>query len=299
MTTALSVRIPELEWAHRQGRGSLGGVGWVDSRLDPALKPMRQSRDGHGPSKFRQEVYSQFLPAPVLEAAVAAQQADRPTGWETLSMLYAKCEWTVASRRYLWSPYSPYPKLLATLVETYGVEAPVHGYDPDRLARLAALMPVWHPYRGTLDRARQVLDAAGETELLDAAQSIDVEVRGGQNADLVDEILCCHRLDWWEHRRKGEATPEYRIQAGFLRFQPAGRDKFVLQKEDVLLSWQPGRSLPRDAIRLLPGWTTFRLAVATPKKTRKRSAASKTASTATTTVPATTKKRRTRRKKTT
>ena len=57
----------------------------------------------------------------------------------------ARAAWLVASRGLLWTPHTAVPGLLAGLVEAAGVDAGLHRGDPDRLRRLAALLPGWRP----------------------------------------------------------------------------------------------------------------------------------------------------------
>ncbi len=261
MSTALSSRVPELEWSHRASAGELEQLSWVDTRLDPELAEMRLTEEGRE-GKFRQMPYLRYLPDVVVEAAMAAQKDGRVTGWEAQQLLFARVEWTIRGRRYLWSPYAPVPRLLATLVEAYGVEAAAHRFDPDSLSRLTALLPVWHPFRGSVSRAREVLGACGLEDSLASAMSVD-DAAVDDAPELGDEVLACHRLEWWAHRATRGARPEYRIAGNFLRFQPEAGDGFALRKEDVLIQWQPGQSLPRVGIRLLPAWMVVRLAAPT------------------------------------
>lgn len=257
----LAARLPDVEWAHRAAADELDGVNWVELRLDPSLTTMRQTAPPKERPQFRQGSYLRFLPPSIADAALAAQAKGRVTGWEALQLVFARLEWMIRGRRHLWAPYGPVPRLLAGLVEAYGVEREIHKFDPTRLGRLAALLPGWHPYRGTVERAREVLSACDEQDLLDNAT-------GGTSADaakvkLRDEIFACRSLAFWSTRADDDSKPEYRITKGYLRFQPARRDGFALKAEDVLIQWQPGRPLPKDAVRLLPAWTVVRLTAST------------------------------------
>jgi hypothetical protein len=263
VSTSLALRTPQLEWTHQAGAGSLEGLRWVDARLDPQLAELRQVPSGVAPGAmtFRQQSYLRYVPGVVVEAVMAAQAAGRPTAWEGMALLFARVEWLVAVREHIWAPHSPVPLLLATLVETFGVEATIHRNDPERLARLAALLPVWHPHRGTVARAREVLevcDLGAELAML----ADRAEVAAGKGPRLEDEVLAAHHLEWWAMRAEKGVIAEHRIQGGLLRFQPRSGPRFDLLREDVLLAWQPGSSLPHDAVRLLPAWTVVRLAVA-------------------------------------
>lgn len=263
MSSALSPRVPTLEWSHRAAAGELEALSWVDTRLDPRLAPMRQVAKPGKPTRFRARQHLEHLPTPLVEAATDAQSKGRTTAWEGLQLLFAGLEWLVEGRRYLWAPFSPVPRLLATLVETYGVEPAIHRNDPERLSRLAALLPVWHPFRGSVRRARELLDTCDLADQLDGAVGADGESGEGEAPDLRDEVFACHGLHWWDHRSETSSETEYRISGGYLRFQPENGVGFAIRREDVLIHWQPGRPVPHDAIRLLPAWTSVRLAAPT------------------------------------
>lgn len=263
MSDSLAARTPALEWSFRAAGGELERLRWVDTRLDTALLP--ESHEPHAPKepRFRQDTYTRQLPPAVAEAAMSAQNEGRVSGWEVLQLLFAQVEWTIRGRRYLWSPQSPVPKLLASLVHAYGVEEGIHRFDADRLARLTALLPVWHPYRGTVSRAREVLATCDLEAELAGAISADGDAGGAEAPDLRDEVLVCHGLDWWAQRTDAGGRAEYRVEGQFVRFQPEAGDGFALKREDVLIHWQPGRPLPREAIRLLPAWMVVRLSCPT------------------------------------
>jgi hypothetical protein len=263
MSTALSPRVPTLEWSHRAAAGELEKLEWVDTRLDPSLTAMSHSMGEAKSHRFRHMPYLRQVPPVIAQAAVSAQAQGRVSAWEGLQLLFARVEWTIRGRRYLWSPFSPVPRLLASLVEAYGVEAGIHRFDGDRLARLTALLPVWHPFRGTVSRAREVLAACDMEAELAGAVSSDGDAGGAEAPNIADEVFACHRLDWWTHRSSPGCRPEYRITGNFLRFQPEAGGGFALRREDVLIHWQPGRPLPREAIRLLPAWMVIRLAAPT------------------------------------
>ena len=264
MSASLAARVPALEWAHQASANELEQLKWVDTRLDPELIPMRQSRtSARGRMRVRAHPYLRGLPPIIVEAALASQATGRVSGWEALVLLFAKMEWTIRGRRYLWAPYSPVPRLLASMVETYGVEVGIHHNNPERLRRLTALLPVWHPHRGSVSRAREVLAACDSESYLEGAISADGDSGGAPAPRLSDEVFTCHDATWWDHRATGEADPEYRIVGGYLRFQPSDVDAFALRREDVLIHWTPGRPLPHHAVRLLPAWMVVRLSAPT------------------------------------
>lgn len=260
MSTSLALRVPRLEWAHQAAAGDLTGVRWVDVRMDPQLAEVRQVQGPSGELRFRRQSYLRYVPGVVAESALQAQGKGRATAWEAQQLLFARAEWLVAVREYLWAPQSPVPQLLATLVETFGVEPAIHGHDPERLARLAALLPVWHPHRGSVSRAREVLEMCDRAA--DVAAMVDASGLGSPDAArLEDEVLMVHDLSWWRLRAERGAVPLHRISGGLLRFQPKSGPRFEMKREDVLLAWQAGAPLPHDAVRLLPAWTVVRLAV--------------------------------------
>jgi hypothetical protein len=261
MTTALAIRLPELEWAHRASSGALRGLAWVDLRNDPELTPLRQS-GGADEGGFRPLRHLRFVTPPVVDGAVAFQKAGRVTAWDGLALLFSKVTWLVEGRRTLWAPGSPVPKLLASMAATFGAEPAIHGNDPENLARLVALLPTWHPHRGTVLRARQLLETCGQAGQLDGALVLG-DKASKSDARLADEVFACHDLDWWSHRAAPGAEAAYRITDEFVRFQPEKGEGFPLRREDVLLPWTPTEAVPKDALRLLPPWTNVRLAIST------------------------------------
>lgn len=265
----LALREPALEWATRSGSGELEDLGWVAAEVSPELRPLRQFDDESGRRRFRHYPYTLFLPPAVAQAAEQLQRAGHPTAWEGLVLLFARTEWTMASRDYLWTPSSPAPALLGSLVEAFGIEAALHRRDPDTLRRLTALLPSWHPTRGTVARARDVLESCELQHELESVTTLDESGRIPRSPKLDDEVFTCHVALWWQLRRQDRSAPEYRITDGYLRFQPADdAAKWVLRKEDVLLTWRPGGDVPKAALRLLPSWSVVRLVVGARKSSQ-------------------------------
>lgn len=259
-------RLPALEWSHRAGAGELDGLEWVDALVDPSLTALGQASaqgDESRPSLFRHVPYAAFLPPPAVRAAMAAQARGEVSGWEVMLLLYARVEWLLASRRYLWSPQTPVPALLSVLVETFGIGPTLHRNAPERLGRLAAMLPVWHAHRGTVAKAVEVLDTCGEARQLAGVATLATHGEAPTEPALQDEVFACHDAAWWSHRVRGGATPTYRVEAGLMRFQPkeSADQRYALQREDVLVDWKPGGALPIDAVRLLPAWMSMRLTV--------------------------------------
>jgi hypothetical protein len=263
----LALREPTLEWAYRSGSGLCVGLGWVDATIHPDFWPLRQL-DVEGRRQFRHYPYSHFLPRVLTESMMAAQADNRPTAWEAMLLVFARTEWLMASLEYLWTPFSPTPALLASLVETYGVEPAIHRRDPDYLRRLTALLPTWHPYRGTVARARDVLRCCDREDQLASAATLAESGPIPSSPGLAEEAFVCHVGSWWRLREQPKSRPEYRITGGVVRFQPvADEQKWVLRKEDVLIELKSDADLPRAALRLLPAWAAVRVVVpTTPKK---------------------------------
>lgn len=237
----MNPRLPELEWAAQSAAGELVQLQWVDTSLDPRHPPLTHDR-----GRFFALPYTAFLPPAMVEAAQQAQAQGQAPGIEVLMLLLARIEWLMATQNVLWTSLSPAPALLATLVETFGIEPAIHRHDPAVLARLVALLPAWFPYRGPAARAAQVLTCADH-----ALPALRDERRP---PELAQEVLVCHRVRWWKNR--GEVKPVYKIEGGLLRFQPA--EPLPLRREDVLWIWSG--PLPPALPRLLPPWATLRLA---------------------------------------
>ena len=200
-------------------------------------------------------------------AARHAQQQGEPTVLEGLLLLFAKMEWLIATRRYYWSPMSPVPRLLASLVEAMGIDNEIHRNRSDVLARLVARLPTWNPSRGTVQGAKELLvETVGDSFPLRVAQlpkdkpiPIDPEIQG--------EVFACHDVDWWERRTartpKGEAQNKpmkLRIGSGFLQFQTA-EEPVPLHHEDVLIGWKISDNFPTNLLRLLPAWVSIRVVI--------------------------------------
>ena len=256
----LAAREPALEWARRSAAGELDHLDWVEAELAPTSKPFSQQEDGEGSRSFRHLPYTAFLPPPVAEAAQYARGRGQATMHEALQLVFARLEWLLAARRYLWAPVSSDPLLLAQLAEAFGVGQEIHRHRPDVLARLAALLPTWHPARGTLDRALEVIDAVDDSEPPPCVACLEDDGEVPEVPELKDEVFRCRDAEWWRRRRQEGAAPRHRIEDGLLRFQPDSEPAFALQREDVLLEWDPDEgALPRNLMRLLPVWCEVRL----------------------------------------
>ena len=261
MSERLASRLPALEWAHRSAAGILEGMGWVDTDLSTDHAPYRQREHAVEGRIFSHLPYTAFLPPPVAEDAVEAQRMGQVPAWEALYMVFARLEWLLASRQYLWTPLSPIPELLAFLVEAFGIDPTLHQRQPAVLARLTAVLPYWHPQLGTVEKAFEILERAESDDQDTALAYLDRDGEIPLSPSLFDEVCACRSVGWWARRREMEAAPQYRISGGFLRFQPMDGGSFVLRREDVLVEWTPPDPLPRKLMRLLPVWTEFRLVV--------------------------------------
>ncbi|MFH1466860.1 MAG: hypothetical protein ABIO70_20925 [Pseudomonadota bacterium] len=261
MNERLAPRLPPLAWAHRSAAGSLEGLAWVDADPDPSLTPFRQVEGEDGVRRFRHLPYAAYLPPAMAEAAETAARRGQPCLIQAAIMLMARPEWLVAARPWLWSPLSPVPGLLRFLVEAFGVDPALHTGDPAVLARLAALLPDWHPERGTVERAREVLACAESEEHQLSVAFLQRDGPRPRAVPLADEIFACHDAAWWQRRDPGGARQELRVEGGLLRFQPREAPPFELLQEDLLLSWRPGTPAPTHLPRLLPIWMNLRLVV--------------------------------------
>lgn len=264
MSQDYGARTPDLEWSHRSAAGGTEDLQWVDARIDPDRRPFLQEELPDG-RKFSHIPYPLFMPPVMSQAAANAQAQGQATMAEGLLLLYARAEWLIHSRRWLWSPLSPVPRLLAYMVEAFGIEKELHRNDPEVLSRLAGMLPTWHPSRGTVDRAREVLECTGDTEQARHAAFVQRDGERPLSPNLRDEVMACRSVDFWVARKDPEATPHYRIDNGFLKFQPSAGDAFVLRREDVLLEWREKSKLPRQLARLLPAWTVVRLVIVSKK----------------------------------
>ena len=265
MSQDYAARTPGLEWAHRSSSGGTTDLGWVDARVDPTRRAYVQEETDEG-RKFAHIPYPLFMPPVMAESAATAQKNGQATMAEGLLLLFARAEWAIHSRKWMWSPLSPIPRLLSHLVGAFGVEPEIHHNDADVLRRVTAMLPSWHPTRGTLERAREVLECTGDAEQARYTASSARDGERPTSPNLRDEAMACRTANWWSARRDEESVPHYRIESGFLKFQPSTGDAFVLRREDVLLEWRQDRKLPRQLARLLPAWTVFRLVIAPSEK---------------------------------
>lgn len=266
----MGLRLPEVEWAYQSGQGELDQLQWVDGRLDPNLPPLR-AVGVNGDTQFRHYAYLTVVPTYLADIAQDDQERGRPTAWEALTLLFARPEWTVASRNMLWAPHSPYPGVLAQMVEAFGVERNTHRFDRARLARLAALLPSWYPGRGRLDAAREVLSACDE---LDTVGVIHGQNDEAPEALVKNEILCCRGADWWRARQQKGAAPSYRISKGFVRYQDEEGPGWQMRHEDFLVQLPTDGKLSLSVHRLLPAWASVRLTTE-PEASSKKAAAQK------------------------
>ena len=244
-------------------QGKTTGLDWVDAEIVPDIVPLQWMLKLKTVN-VRHRPYC-ILPKTMM-MAVRHAQGSEPTVLEGLLLLFAKMEWLVATRRY-WSPMSPVPKLLASLVEAMGIDNEIHRNRSDVLARLVARLPTWNPSRGTVQGAKDlIVETVGDPFPIRVAQMpkdkpipIDPEIQG--------EAFACRDVSWWERRvnRSPEGvvqnTPmNLRIDSGFLQFQTP-ETPMPLHHEDVLVGWKISDKFPTNLLRLLPAWISIRVVI--------------------------------------
>ena len=260
--------VAPLQWAVDSAQGDTQGLAWVDTKIIPRHRSFTmQSGQKTGERTYRHRPYAAYLPKTMMMAARHAQQQGEPTVLEGLLLLFAKMEWLIATRRYYWSPMSPVPMLLTSLVEAMGIDNEIHRNRSDVLARLVARLPTWNPSRGTVQGAKELLvETVGDVFPLRVAQMpkdspvpIDPDIQG--------EVFACHDVDWWERRThrspEGKALNkpmDLRIESEFLQFQTPA-EPMPLHHEDVLVGWKISDKFPTNLLRLLPAWVTIRVVI--------------------------------------
>lgn len=256
MSGDLSAQTPVLAWAEASARGALEGLAWVGVGQEESYA-LREGADGavrwHGQDRRAR------LPPPIADAMGQAEAEGAPTAWEGLTLTLARAEWLVASRGLLWTPSSPAPRLLARLVEAAGVEPVLHRGDPDRLRRLAALLPRWTPRRGRVDGALTVLAAAGAPGAALVPPATDPRDEDSTAASpTAGEVFAAHGGAFWAKRQVPDRDAVLRISGGLLRYQPRQDASTALRREDLVLRVGAGLPSARDLFRLLPAWTVAR-----------------------------------------
>lgn len=248
--------------------GRMRGLEWADGTITIRDRAFQIVPGADGLSRFRHIPYGYFLPTVLANAAVSAQKRGEPTVLEGMLLTFAWVEWLIAARYRFWSPASPKPKLLAVLVEAFGIGPELHREHPERLMRLAARMPTWYPHRGKISRAMQLLEETVGEDLGIVAIQDDSPEHEKDQVPRVGEVLSCRSADWWRRRREGLADhipavggagEGMRIEDGLLRFQPSGGDGFALAREDVLIAWNTDTPFPTVLSRVLPIWVSLRI----------------------------------------
>jgi len=234
----LEPRHSVLEWALQSSRGELSGTDWVDAELRSDGEPWMLRRDGET-VRFRHLPPADRLPSPMQESAADAQERGEPTVAEFLTRMIARSQWLTSARRYLWTPFSPVPQLLAPLVEAYGIDAELHDRDSATLANLLVHLPAWHPRRG---------EAQAAVDLLGVAMDSEVPVRLGSDAPAA---FTCQSADWWSRRNRPSS---WVLRDDLMTGEP------IDDPEDVILGWTPTDRFPHELLRLLPVFTSVRLA---------------------------------------
>jgi hypothetical protein len=255
---SLRLKVPALEWASEAASGEMDDLAWVDSTIDSSSKPFAVVNTADG-WKYRHRPYAYFLPRSMALAASNAQQNGEPTVMEGILLLFARTEWLIASRPYYWSPLSPVSELLGILSEAFGVGAEIHENQREVLARLVARLPTWYPHRGTISRARQLLEETVGEKLEIQTAHIDTDGPNPLLPAISDEIFACRSAEWWARRKEKGSNMHYRIGNGMLKFQPEEGGGYPLIREDIMIGWREGRKFPLKLLRLLPIWTTIRI----------------------------------------
>lgn len=237
---------PEVDWAE--------AVGWDPSRLGWATGT---------PPDFPPPSHAPRLPPLAREALSPSAGVSAHTAAD---LLHAPADWLVRAADLLFTPWSPIPGALASLVEAYGLDPDLHGGDPVVLRFLAGFLAEWGPRRGTPEAAIELmawLGACGTTHGgvradADAAAMVAGSLAGGEGL-LNEEVLAVWPAAWWRERAAQERPGGFdlRVADGLLLFQ-ADPPRFPLSKGDVLFPvGDPGRQAAR-LTRLLPPWTVVR-----------------------------------------
>lgn len=293
-------RLPEQAWARAAAAGQLVGLDWVEDRVEPEeapSEPFSIAPQEGGPDRFRSLILEDYLPPAQVDAVRLAERKGFPSLLHGLKLALAQPAWLIRTRSQLWSPTTPRPLLLRRLVEAYGLGAELHRGDPEVLARLAARVHQWYPHRGHLRYARRLVEAA---ELSTSSEDLlHREDSGPLPPSARDEVFAGREALWWGARRQVGAAMHLQLRDGLLRCQPPAGPGFHLLQEDVLLTWQrptpaapaasepaplfvdgwlnpaclsapddpppptpqPGApALDGSALRLLPAWTSLRVA---------------------------------------
>jgi hypothetical protein len=250
---------------HSKASGRLRGFGWVDRTLLRKDRPFQLVDGEDGVDRYRHIPYGFFLPPTLANASIAAQKRGEPTVLEGYLMVFAWVEWLVASKALLWAPTTPTPALLSVLVEAFGIGTEIHRNSPERLSRLAARLPSWYAHRGTIERAKQILE---ETVGLDlGVDLLHCDTHGERPETLSSEVFACRSAEWWARRAESgaghipssEKKSPMRIGDGLLRYQEEGDEPFGLTHEDIAVSIEKGRDFPAVLLRVLPLWASIRI----------------------------------------
>ena len=248
----LKVRIAQLDWSLLSSTDQLEKLNWVDSQIQFSHQPFIEKDQ-----LYAHRPYGYFLPPAMVEAAQQAQEYGEPTVLEGLLLLNARIEWLIETRKYLWSPLSPIPKLLDSLADAFGVGSELHLNKPDVLLRLAAVLPKWYPHRGTVQRARFLIENTIGTPL-----NVTTQQDNEKPMALDNEVMMCRSVTWWRHRiSKRSRSPKMRIKDGILQFQPDGGESFPALVEDTVVEWCKGEEFPVQLTRLLPPYGSIRLII--------------------------------------
>lgn len=244
------VRNATLEWAHRAAAGELKGLEWAGGDLRRTRPDWTNEGD-----EFHATSMAKFAPETIAQAVEAAQQRGEPTALEGLQLVFARVLWMARTRHLYWTPDTPIPRLLASLVEAHGVGRDVHRDDPENLVRITARLPTWRRRRGELEPALRLLS---EGTVFEALERLEALPDGSADPRLADEVFACHSDGFWAERCEGEPRTALRIEGGWLRFQDPEAPAFTLRTGDVLVEADDDEALADRPLRLLPAWTVYR-----------------------------------------
>ena len=252
-------RLPDSAWARDAAAGALVGLDWVEDAVEPesgSAEPFTMCESEGGVTRYRSLILEDYLPPAQVDAIRSAERKGFPSLLHGLKLALAGPAWLVRTRAQLWSPTSPRPLLLRQLVEAYGLGVELHRGDPEVLARLAARVHQWYPHRGHLRHARRLVEAA---ELSTSSEDLlHREDSGPLPGSARGEVFAGRAALWWGMRQQPGAKQHLQIRGGLLRCQPPTGPGYALVQEDVLLCWQrpapPRPAAPTPEPLLTDGW---------------------------------------------
>jgi hypothetical protein len=261
----MKARSSTLEWCDQARAKELVGVQWVEPEVGQNLPAGRRIQSRDGVERFSFAILESVLPPAMIAEVAAAQAEDAPLALDAIHLMFARMERLLSSRQWWWTPVGPEPQLLELLAEAYGVPQELHQQDPERLARLAAHLEGWHPWRGEVDHAVSLYTRVVGNTPTESWSHVDSA--GAEPPALADEVMACHHEEWWAARGAAAIKPDYKISNGMLRFQPS-QDVLPLSREDVLVEITPEGPQSTTLLRLIPAWMSARVSYPSTKESR-------------------------------